>query len=405
MIKEGNRASLIVARCRELLYEANDTYLIAWYKHHSEISQQVPRIWKWLGDKGWGDIGISEVLRRSVRCGCGSDYYRFDFILNKYMWIRTEFGIQLKNHLGTWPINVNVMPHAEQILYQLKVARKALQYSSSSDLDRASLALELAAASMIWVCPPSRLCSMITKEVSRLQNSTITEKEQYLQDLKGVKDRLKFCSNWDPRNLNQYYIMLEDIDECLNKEENEKQRNDIVQIARLKKFRDLGVIVLPILIVASPFASGPEAQQFWVKREFLILTLLILQCLSFMQLWVLPLIMALLGATGGFISGLYQARRSGITLADFQENKIRLFLKILLGAQIAVIMFIFLSWKMVPGNENSNFGFWPIVALISGFSDRFFLQLLEFRGSNDAHTEASGTADKAVSRGKPESVT
>ena len=86
--------------------------------------------------------------------------------------------------------------------------------------------------------------------------------------------------------------------------------------------------------------------------------------------------MAIFGIGGAFFSSLMQVRSSRSNLSDFQEKQKDSQLKLAVGAIAALIMFIFLSWQIIPGVELKNAGSLLFLAFVAGFSERYFLRIL-----------------------------
>jgi hypothetical protein len=95
--------------------------------------------------------------------------------------------------------------------------------------------------------------------------------------------------------------------------------------------------------------------------------------------------MLLMGAVGGFLSGLLHARSTQVTLAEYLENMLKLQLRPLVGALVALILYVLLSWQVLPGISIESAGSYFIIAFLSGFSERYFLRLLDIEtGSGES---------------------
>jgi hypothetical protein len=87
--------------------------------------------------------------------------------------------------------------------------------------------------------------------------------------------------------------------------------------------------------------------------------------------------MMTLGAVGGFLSGLLQAQSTQITFTEYLENMLKLQLRPLVGALVSLILYTLLSWQILPGSTIVNVGSYFLIAFLSRFSERYFLQLLK----------------------------
>jgi hypothetical protein len=107
---------------------------------------------------------------------------------------------------------------------------------------------------------------------------------------------------------------------------------------------------------------------------------------------------AIIGGAGGFLSGLLQVRSSKTTLASYEESIILLQLRPIFGAFAALISTMLLSWGVFEGILSNNVGAFVLVAFLSGFSERYFLNLLKIETTNDKNElERTKTAANKVS--------
>ena len=150
---------------------------------------------------------------------------------------------------------------------------------------------------------------------------------------------------------------------------------------------------LPSFFLASPLAINPDKLAGLPSSTF-VGQAEIISWRSVIISWLAALAIVITGALGGFVSGVLQARSSRITLTDFQENKLKLLLKLLIGGIVALILFILLSWGIISGVTITNPGTYFLVAFLSGFSERYFLRLLDADGNGGAERppEAQRTA-------------
>ena len=70
-------------------------------------------------------------------------------------------------------------------------------------------------------------------------------------------------------------------------------------------------------------------------------------------------------------------------LSDFQENLKSSQLKLNIGALAALILFVFMSWQIIPGIDVKNAGTFIFLAFVAGFSEKFFLNLLNIDENSD----------------------
>jgi hypothetical protein len=133
-----------------------------------------------------------------------------------------------------------------------------------------------------------------------------------------------------------------------------------------------------ILLLAAPLAVAP-GNGYGVRWPYRLIGF----PREISNLWLGAATVTLFGALGGFLSGLLQARNARVSLAEYQENMLRLQLKIWVGAIVSLLLYILLAWKIVPGISIEVQGTFLLLAFISGFSERYFLKLLDLKGEEE----------------------
>ena len=93
---------------------------------------------------------------------------------------------------------------------------------------------------------------------------------------------------------------------------------------------------------------------------------------------------AVLGAAGGLFSGLLATQGAATSLLDYRTSVLRLILKPLVGALMACVIYIALSWQVVPGITVTNGGTFLVLGFVTGFSERYILRVLNVPGSSDS---------------------
>ena len=157
-----------------------------------------------------------------------------------------------------------------------------------------------------------------------------------------------------------------------------------LQVRRLERIRNVGVLAVFLLIGFAPILVSGSSQALWARTdpgEAMQVTA-----------WLTTLGIGLLGAIGALLSGLLQVRSSPVTFADYEVRGIEVALRVLVGAAVAVTVYYLLSWRAVPIDVTSA-GTFLLVAFMSGFSERFFLKLLGLDAAalaDSDHVEAGG---------------
>ncbi len=109
---------------------------------------------------------------------------------------------------------------------------------------------------------------------------------------------------------------------------------------------------------------------------------------------------AVLGAAGGLFSGLLATQGAATSLLDYRTSVLRLILKPLVGALMATIIYIALSWQVVPGITVTNGGTFLVLGFVTGFSERYILRVLNVPGTSDSQAsgdQRAGHPDKKAS--------
>ena len=154
-----------------------------------------------------------------------------------------------------------------------------------------------------------------------------------------------------------------------------------LQVNRLRALRDWGLIILLIFFALSPLATNLANIKDW-PSDFIASQLVDLPLwLKPLRPWVNALAMMTLGAVAGFLSGLLQAQSTQITFTKYLENILKLQLRPLVGALVSLILYALLSWQVLPGIRIEGVGSYFLIAFLSRFSERYFLQLLSLTES------------------------
>jgi hypothetical protein len=86
-----------------------------------------------------------------------------------------------------------------------------------------------------------------------------------------------------------------------------------------------------------------------------------------------------------------QARSTSVTLAEYQQSTMQLRLRPVVGVLVALVLLILLQGDALPGIHLQGLGALLLIALASGFSERYFLKLLQLdTGEQDPTVVAKG---------------
>jgi hypothetical protein len=223
---------------------------------------------------------------------------------------------------------------------------------------------------MVWVSPPEWV-DRRTKEIAdQLHRSRVPDAQRFTTDTPSPKARR---------------FWLDEAIGLVDRLETAESINRGLQVRRLERIRNVGVLAVFLLIGFAPILVSGSSQALWGRTdpgEAMQVTA-----------WLTTLGIGLLGAIGALLSGLLQVRSSPVTFADYEVRGIEVALRVLVGAAVAVTVYYLLSWRAVPIDVTSA-GTFLLVAFMSGFSERFFLKLLGLDAAalaDSDHVEAGGT--------------
>jgi hypothetical protein len=149
-----------------------------------------------------------------------------------------------------------------------------------------------------------------------------------------------------------------------------------LQINRLKSLRLWGLVVLVMFLLGSPFATNINNVSGWPSEAIIGASQLLIT-------WMNACAMLLLGGVGGFLSGLLQARNTQVSLSEYLESMLKLQLRPLVGSMVALILYSLLSWQVLPGIKIEGAGSYFLIAFLAGFSERYFLRVLDIKIENE----------------------
>ena len=284
---------------------------------------------------------------------------------------------------------VNLLRAAKGILENQKLGKRRMLIASTI--------LYEVEECLIWITPPPLALAQITALKSRIDQlkSSEKDKEKYgsmLDDCEKILDEKKENFEGISKSATEYYrARLEEIVRFVNTETLKETINTGLQIERLRTLRYWGIVLLSSLIIIFPTISDPNK---WVSpgmnvslgmnittidagpvfgTKILAVALMVAICLS------------IIGGLGGFLSGLLQVRGSKTDLGDFEMRVLLFQLRPILGAIAALILAALMSRGVLDDVINGNgFGSYVMVAFVSGFSERYFINLLKLNTGEHA---------------------
>ena len=298
------------------------------------------------------------------------EYFTFQ-LQAKYLELENDF----RSVLGNYPQYADIIT-AGRIDDLLHSAKESLEHATPSLL-MVSSALDLVERYMVWLYPDWIAKARINAILLKLDSLSFKGKNLLVSRLTRLSELKKESYRGEFRGT---------LDEAIGSINDQVFRGHIgrgLQINRLRALRNWGLVILMVFLIGSPFATNVSNVRGWPSQ-------LIIGEKDLFIAWMNAFAMLLMGAIGGFLSGLLQARSTQVTLAEYLENMLKLQLRPLVGALVALILYVLLSWQVLPGISMESAGSYFIIAFLSGFSERYFLRLLDIEtgsGESREHIE------------------
>lgn len=280
----------------------------------------------------------------------------------RYLELEGDFRIIFGIFGGT-PVVDKVT--AGRIVDLLRSSRDALQ-RDDPNLFTVSSMLDLVDRYMVWLYPDHVALAFVPRIHSQIDALERSDKEH----LRALLRNLTETEN--QRKIGELRAVFDEVISAWNDQKNQKEISNGLQIERLKALSRWGFILLIVFLLSCPLIINPHSLEQWP------LTISLADKIN-PTAWLAALGVGLVGAAGGFLSGLLQVRNSQVGLAQYQESMLKLRLKPLVGSIAAVVLFVLLSWQILPGIVVQNAGSYICLAFISGFSERYFLKLLDIK--------------------------
>ena len=341
--------------------------------------------------------------------------YYVNMLRTRYLVLEGDFRTVYNNFYHSDYMDLNT---AKLIIGYLQSAKKALE-SEDADINDVTTILNLADQGMVWLYPPHvakeraiGLGANLQAQGSAWGSYLVGEATNATQTLGGLR------------------AALDATKEAVNKASQDALITNGLQIERLRTARNWSVLMLIGALIFLPFLINFDADSAKMWNETAIgkiamktTTFTVVDSTKISELnptgiisgvnidksnknnsylisLLLMLCIAVIGAGGAFFSSLMQVRNPNLraNLSDFQEKQSDSQLKITVGAITAMILFVFLTWQILPGIEIKNVGSFLFLAFLSGFSERYFLNILHVDNQGDNMLLPQKPAPAAVLR-------
>lgn len=278
---------------------------------------------------------------------------------------------------------LNLLKAAKGILESQRLGKRQMLIASS-------LLYEVEEC-VVWITPPALAFAQIPALRSRVDRAESKEDkgkyELMLDECEKILEEHKENFNGIGRPKMEYYrSRIEEIIRFANAETLKEKINTGLQIERLRTLRYWGFALLSILIFIFPIINDPVA---W--KEFPIA---IIGQQPFTS-WAIAISFAVIGGIGGFLSGLLQVRGSKTDLGDYEISVLLFQLRPILGAFAALVLVTLMSWRILADIVVSSSGSYILVAFISGFSERYFINLLKLNTEENSQDTAVESMEEA----------
>ena len=152
--------------------------------------------------------------------------------------------------------------------------------------------------------------------------------------------------------------------------------NEDLQVARLHWLAVFVATAFVATLAVSAIAANPHPVHGWPVNSLASLPDPLSSVLASFGV-------AQLGAAGGLFSGLLVTQGAGASLLGYRTSVMRLTLKPMVGALMACVIYIILSWQVVPGITVTNGGTFLVIGFVTGFSERYILRVLNVPGTSN----------------------
>ncbi len=316
---------------------------------------------KWHDEKAWKQPKWLKQTASEKSKNLGYQGYYLNSLRARYLRLEGDFRTAYSNFYNTPYMDLVT---ARRIISFLQTSREALE-DDDCDVNDVITMLDMTDQYMVWIYPP---------HYAKAQAFGLAA------DLKGQNNPwgefLEREASREGQTLGGMRAALDKTKEALNEAKQMSIISTGLQIERLNTASKWSWYVLIASLVFLPLVVKTDST-VWNDT-------LLNKFLPELRPWFAIICAAVFGAGGAFLSSLMAVQRTRTALTDYQENMKNNQLKLNIGALAAIIVFVFLSWDIIPGVKMQNAGSLVFLAFIAGFSERFFLNLLNINNDEIA---------------------
>ncbi len=315
---------------------------------------------KWLKDEAWKQPKWLKNTKSERPKSVGFESFYLNSLRARYVHLEGDFRTAYNNFYGTPYMD---LVSAKLIINYLQTSKECLE-NDDCDVTNIITMLDLTDQSMVAIYPPHHAKAQASGLASELKGQTDPATQAW-----GIYLEKELCR--DGQTLGGIRAALMKTKEAINEAKQGSIISTGLQIERLTLARKWSWYVLGLSLVLLPFVLKIDAK-LWEDAQ--LMKAMAIDAKAFP--WILMFTAGAFGAVGAFFSNLLSIQNTKTKLTDFQESLKNSLLKLNIGALAAMIMFTFLTWQIIPGVTLVNAGSLIFLAFIAGFSERFFLNLL-----------------------------
>ena len=323
---------------------------------------------KWHDEKAWKQPKWLKQTISEKSKSVGYQGYYLNSLRARYLRLEGDFRTAFGNFYNTPYMDLVT---ARRIISFLQTSREALE-DDDCDVNDVITMLDMTDQYMVWIYPP---------HYAKAQAFGLAA------DLKGQNNPwgefLEREASREGQTLGGMRAALDKTKEALNEAKQMAIISTGLQIERLNTASKWSWYVLIASLVFLPMVVRTDST-VWNDT-------MLNKFLPELRPWFAIICAAVFGAGGAFLSSLMAVQKTRTVLTDYQENMKNNQLKLNIGALAAIIVFVFLSWDIIPGVKMQNAGSLVFLAFIAGFSERFFLNLLNINNDEIAPRPAPAT--------------
>ncbi len=320
---------------------------------------------KWLSDEFWPTPSWLTDDDDKLNLDSYEDYSMYQLRV-RYVELESDFRLTFSRNVDDPAFVKHARHFAHRIVELLKVSRQGLEAKnkrkSIHHLLNITNSLSLVDSYRIWLYKADKV------EV-KYQNMRTFFEQTHPERAKSIRP----IATRDAKGMVRDGYLRDSYMEMVNAMQWAKIVNDItfgLQVERLQLLIRGGIFTILLVMLFSPLfmADLKDIMPPLVKS---------LKFPMYVNAWLMMAGFTVIGALGGFFSGLMQVKSNRVGLGEYNESKLKFQLKPVVGGLTATILCVFLSWQVLPGITIQSFGSYLLIAFLSGFSERYFLNLLK----------------------------